>query len=651
MLIRDLALFITLAPLLGAAVAGLACRCLPKRFVHAFTISLVLLAFMATLWLADLVLLHGMKWHGTLFTWAVSGSYTFNIGFLIDSLSTIMMLVVTSVSLLVHIYSMGYMRDDAGYNRFFSYVSLFTFAMLSLVAADNFLLLFFGWEGVGLVSYLLIGFWFHKPTAAAGSLKAFLTNRVGDFGFILALAAILEYCGTLDYAAVFAKAPALVGAHIALFPGTSASVLTLIGILLFVGAMGKSAQVPLHIWLPESMEGPTPISALIHAATMVTAGVYLVARMSPLFALSPTALSVVLVFGATGALFLGLLAFVENDIKRVVAYSTMSQLGYMMAANGVAAYSASIFHLAMHAFFKSLLFLAAGSVIIAMHHEQDMRKMGGLAKRLPWTYATFLIGSLSLAALPPFSGFFSKDTIIEAVQLSQLPGATYAYWALVIGGFVTSFYTFRALFMTFHGQPRWQGGDHTPHETPWSMRLPLVILAVFSVVLGGLTIHHFLYAQGGFLQGAIVMPKAGVMSQLAEEFHGVVAMMLSAPAHLVFWLALAGLILAAIQVLFVPKMADFFAHRLPWVRIMLQKGYGIDIFNERVILRSYRCLSQFFYEVTDLKMVDGAMVHGTANRIVKLATMIKGLQSGYLYHYVLSMLIGVVLFTLSLIII
>ena len=475
-----IALIIALLPLAGSIIAGLFGKQLGRTATHRVVVTLIGLAFFLSCYLFKVMVLNGQPAvEGNFYTWATAGMLRFDIAFLLDRLSATMIMIVLFISFMVHIYTIGYMADDPGYQRFFSYVSLFTFAMLVLVLANNFLLLFFGWEGVGLVSYLLIGFWFKREAATFGSLKAFLVNRIGDIGFILATAAVLMYFGTVSYHEVFNQAASAVGKTIEIFPHHEVSVITLICILLFIGAMGKSAQVPLHVWLPESMEGPTPISALIHAATMVTAGIYMVARMSPLFEFSETALSLILVIGGTTAFFMGLLAIVQNDIKRVIAYSTLSQLGYMAVALGASAYDAAIFHLITHAFFKALLFLAAGSVIMALHHEQDMRKMGGLAAYLPVTYLTFVIGSLALCAIPPFSGFYSKDIIIEAVKLSAVPGASYAYLCVLAGAFVTPVYMFRALFMTFHTNDRTDPALHgNIYESPWVVLFPLVVLAM-----------------------------------------------------------------------------------------------------------------------------------------------------------------------------
>ncbi len=646
MTFKVLALTMLLAPLLGSAIAGLGCRIISKRLAHWSTIGLLGVAFVSALLLADRVLFQGQTWHAVIYTWGVSGNISFNVSFLVDHLTAVMICIVTFVSLAVHIYSIGYMAEDSGYNRFFAYMSLFTFAMLALLLANNFLVLFFGWEAVGLVSYLLIGFWFTKPAAATGSLKAFLVNRVGDFGFLLGISALLDNLGTLNYQSVFAKAGSLSHTTISLF-GHHFPVLTVICLLLFVGAMGKSAQIPLHVWLPGSMEGPTPISALIHAATMVTAGIYMVARMSPIFALSLDALNVVMIVGATGALFLGLLAFVENDIKRVVAFSTMSQLGYMMAADGAMAYNAGIFHLLMHACFKALLFLGAGSVIVAMHHEQDMRKMGGLGRHLPWTYAVFLIGSLSLVAIPPFSGFFSKDMIIDSVRLSHLPASSYAYWCLLLGSFVTAFYSFRALFMTFHSKPRFSDEvkKHL-HETPWSMRFPLLLLAVPSVIAGAWAVEWFFFKNGGILANSVVVPEGHrLLPALSEEFHGVWAMVLSAWKTRPFWFALSGIAASWLHVIAFPSVATRLEERFPRVKSVLEAGFGIDALFEW-ITHGTKCMSRFFYEVTDLALIDSGMVDGTGRRVTRLALLIRRCQTGYLYHYVFAMVVGVIVFAI-----
>src|ERR1039457_5462374 len=542
---QQLYLLVPLAPLAGALIAGLGGRAIGRAGAHWVTILGVTVAFLVSVAIFFDVL-DGNVFNGSVYTWLTSGETRFEIGFLIDRLTILMMGIVTFVSLMVHIYTIGYMADDPGYTRFFSYISLFTFSMLMLVMANNFLQLFFGWEAVGLVSYLLIGFWYTRPTAIAANLQAFIVNRVGDFGFVLGIAAVLYYTGSLDYATIFAHADRFSGMQIHIGGTIEWSAITFTCIALFVGAMGKSAQVPLHVWLPDSLEGPTPISALIHAATMVTAGIFMVARMSPLFELSETALSTVLIIGSTTAFFMGLIGIVSNDIKRVVAYSTLSQLGYMTVALGVSAYGAGIFHLMTHAFFKALLFLAAGSVIMAMHHEQDMRKMGGLKKYLPITYWTCLIGALALIGFPGSSGFFSKDALIEAVHGSHRVGAEYAYVCVVAGVFVTALYTFRMFFMTFHGEERMD--HHTRehlHESPWTITLPLVLLAIPSALAGWFTIKPMLF--GDFFAGAIqVLPAHDVLGPVGEEFGDQLSFISRAFLSLPVWLAGAGVLTAYI---------------------------------------------------------------------------------------------------------
>jgi NADH-quinone oxidoreductase subunit L len=554
-----------------------------------------------------------------------------------------MMTVVTFVSLAVHVYTIGYMHDDPGYQRFFSYISLFTFSMLMLVMSNNLLQLFFGWEAVGVVSYLLIGFWFKRPTAIFANMKAFLVNRVGDFGFLLGIAALVLYTGSLDYSTIFGQAETLSEQTIQVLPGSGWSVVTLACICLFIGAMGKSAQVPLHVWLPDSMEGPTPISALIHAATMVTAGIFMVARMSPLFEHSTTALGVVIVIGATTAFFTGLLGLVQNDIKRVVAYSTLSQLGYMTVALGASAYAAGIFHLMTHAFFKALLFLAAGSVIIALHHEQDMRKMGGLRKYLPITYWTALIGTLALVGFPGFSGFFSKDVLIEAVHLSETPGATYAYWCVLLGVFVTALYSFRLLFLVFHGKERMD--HHTKehlHEPPWVVWLPLVVLAVPSVIIGWFTVAHV--ALGDFFGNAIfVLEEHDVLHELEEEFHGSAEFVLHALTHPgAFYLALAGALVAWFLYLRRPDLPGRIRENLAPVYRVLDNKYYFDWFNENVIAPATRGIGGLLWKVGDRGLIDGLVVNGSARTVGALSGVVKKLQTGYLYHYAFAMVVGLV---------
>lgn len=639
-------LIIVLSPLLGACLAGFFRKQIGRVGAHSVTILGVSVALVFSLYVAWMILSGQtpMLEHN-LYTWASGGElfpYVFHIGFLIDPLTVVMMVTVTFVSLLVHLYSIGYMADDDGYQRFFSYISLFTFMMLMLVTANNFLQLFFGWEGVGLVSYLLIGFWYHKESANVGSMKAFLVNRVGDFGFILGIALVLTYTGSLDYTTVFQHASELANQTIVLFGGHTWSVITVMSLLLFVGAMGKSAQVPLHVWLPESMEGPTPISALIHAATMVTAGVFLVARISPIVELSTTALSTILVIGATGALFTGILALVMNDIKRVVAYSTLSQLGYMMVAMGASAYSAGLFHLVTHACFKALLFLGAGSVIIGMHHEQDMRKMGGLWKKMPLTYVTFLIGSLALCAIPPFAGFYSKDTIIEVAKLSNIPGSSYAYFCVAAGAMITALYSFRAFFMTFHGKPRMD--EHTfshVHESPWVVWLPLVVLAVPSIILGYVLYMPMLFKQPSLLSASLfILPEHNVLMELGKEVVSPFASFLHAWHSPVFWMTMLGIILAWVTYLACPSIPSTLARYFSWIYRLLMNKYGLDALNDRLFVRGSQVLGRLFYRIGDQTIIDGAFVNGTANVLNRIASKARTIQSGYLYYYVMVMVFG-----------
>ena len=634
-------LTIVLAPLVAAILAGIGGRAIGRVGAQSVTILGVATSFaLSALVLKRMVFDGAPSFDGSVYTWLVSDGVTMQVGFLIDHLSALMMVVVTFVSLMVHIYTIGYMRDDPGYQRFFSYISLFTFSMLMLVMANNFMQLFFGWEAVGVVSYLLIGFWYTRPTANFASMKAFLVNRVGDFGFVLGIAAVLYYSGSLDYSTVFAHAQAIAAARLQITPTISWSAISFTCICLFIGAMGKSAQMPLHVWLPDSMEGPTPISALIHAATMVTAGIFMVARMSPLFELSNTALSTVLVIGATTAFFMGLLGVVANDIKRVIAYSTLSQLGYMTAALGASAYASAIFHLMTHAFFKALLFLAAGSVIIAMHHEQDMRKMGGLRKYLPITYWTFLIGSLALIGFPGTAGFFSKDALIDAVGRSHLPGAGYATVCLTAGAFVTALYTFRMFFMTFHGEERMD--HHTRehlHESPWVVTLPLVLLAIPSAVVGWFTIRPLLF--GGFFAGAIqVAPSHDVLGAMASEFHGPGAFLLGAIAGLPVWLAVAGVACAWLFFLKRPQLADAAERRFHGLYRILVAKYGFDWFNENVLAAGARRLGGGLWRFGDQDLIDGVMVDGSARTVGWFSSVLRTVQSGYLYHYAFAMILG-----------
>jgi NADH-quinone oxidoreductase subunit L len=652
---QGLLLTIPLAPLAGALVAGLAGKAVGTRGAHTVTILGVLIAFIASVMVLYQVA-DGARFSATVYQWAVLGKLVMEVGFLVDGLTAMMMVVVTFVSLMVHIYTIGYMEGDPGYQRFFAYISLFTFSMLMLVMSNNFLQLFFGWEAVGLVSYLLIGFWFKKPTAVFANMKAFIVNRVGDFGFILGIGLIVAYAGTLNYGEAFAKAPEL--AKLTL-PGSDWMLITVICICLFIGAMGKSAQFPLHVWLPDSMEGPTPISALIHAATMVTAGIFMVARMSPLFELSDAALNFVLVIGSITALFMGFLGIIQNDIKRVVAYSTLSQLGYMTVALGASAYSAAVFHLMTHAFFKALLFLAAGSVIIGMHHDQDIRNMGGLRRHMPITWITSLLGSLALIGTPLFAGFYSKDSIIEAVHATHLPGTWFAAFSVTAGVFVTAFYSFRMYFLVFHGEERFHhkpfppeahddhghdddhAHDHTPHESPWVVTAPLILLAIPSVVIGYLTIQPMLF--GDFFKDAIVINEAAhpAMKELGEEFHGALAMALHALTSLPFWLALAGVVTAWWFYLKQPALPAAIARALgPIVRV-LENKYYMDWFNEHVLARGARMLGMGLWKGGDQGIIDGALVNGSARLVGGVAGLVRELQTGRLYQYALVMLLGV----------
>jgi NADH-quinone oxidoreductase subunit L len=640
-------LTIALAPLVAAVVAGLFGKAIGKAGAHGITILGVGISCALSFYVLYQILFQGQApFNGTVYTWLVSDGVTMDVGFLIDRLSAMMMVVVTFVSLMVHVYTIGYMDEDPGYQRFFSYISLFTFSMLMLVMSNNFVQLFFGWEAVGVVSYLLIGFWYTRQSAIFANLKAFLVNRVGDFGFVLGIAAVLRYTGSLDYATVFSHAGQIAAAQIHVSNTVAWPAITFTCICLFIGAMGKSAQVPLHVWLPDSMEGPTPISALIHAATMVTAGIFMVARMSPLFELSETALSVVLVIGSTTAFFMGLLGIVSNDIKRVVAYSTLSQLGYMTVALGVSAYGAGIFHLMTHAFFKALLFLAAGSVIMAMHHEQDMRKMGGLRKYLPITYWTCLVGSLALIGFPGTSGFFSKDALIDAVSLSHRAGSGYAYFCVLTGVFITALYTFRMFFMTFHGEPRMD--HHTQehlHESPLVVTVPLILLAIPSALIGWFTVQPMLF--GGYFDGAIhVLPANDVLGRLGEEFHGSGAFVQSALTALPIWLAAAGVFTAWLFFLKKPALADSAARSFKWLHTILVDKYGFDWFNEHVIVAAARLLGGGLWRFGDQIVIDDGLVNGSARTVGWLGSVMRYAQSGYLYHYAFAMILGLASFLL-----
>ncbi len=674
---------IPLAPLVGAIVAGLFGRQVGRAGAHGVTILGVAVAFVLSC-IVFVDVLAGARFDQALYAWAVIGDVRFEVGFLVDSLTATMMVVVTFVSLMVHVYTIGYMADDPGYQRFFAYISLFTFSMLMLVMSNNMLQLFFGWEAVGLVSYLLIGFWYTRPTAIYANLKAFLVNRVGDFGFILGIGLLLAYAGSMRYGDVFSQGAQLVTMTV---PGTGWNLVTAACICLFIGAMGKSAQFPLHVWLPDSMEGPTPISALIHAATMVTAGIFMVARFSPLFELSDTALSFVLVIGAITTLFMGFLGVIQNDIKRVVAYSTLSQLGYMTVALGASAYSVAIFHLMTHAFFKALLFLAAGSVIIGMHHDQDIRNMGGVGKYMRVTWLTSLVGSLALIGTPFFSGFYSKDSIIEAVHASHLFGSGFASFAVTASVFVTALYSFRMFFLVFHGKERFgkahddhvheeaqvgfsppptgEGATHheasathdeaaddhdhghhglgpgeKPHETPWVVTFPLVALAIPSAVIGFLAIGPMLF--GGFFDGAIVVREGHpAMAELAEEFHGALAMALHGFLTLPFWLALAGVVVAWYFYLVDPAIPDRILARTGWLYRLLDNKYYMDRINEVVFAAGGRRLGNGLWKRGDQSFIDGVLVNGSARLVGWFAAVVRTAQSGYVYHYAFAMILGV----------
>jgi len=635
---ENLLLTLVLAPLFGSVVAGLFGKKIGETASHTVTILGVAIAFILSAWVFKQVIFDGASYNDRVYQWLQAGSLSIEMGFMVDSLTAMMLVVVTFVSLMVHIYTIGYMKGDDGYSRFFSYISLFTFSMLMLVMANNFMQLFFGWEAVGLVSYLLIGFWYKKPTAIYANLKAFLVNRIGDFGFLLGIAGVLMYAGSLDYLDVFSQSRVIATQSMTIWPGAEWSVMTVICILLFIGAMGKSAQVPLHVWLPDSMEGPTPISALIHAATMVTAGIFMVARMSPMFELSETALSFVMVIGAITALFMGFLGLIQNDIKRVIAYSTLSQLGYMTVALGASAYSAAIFHLMTHAFFKALLFLGAGSVIMALHHEQDIRKMGGLKKYLPITYWTALIGSLALIGFPGFSGFFSKDAIIEAVHASTLAGSGFAYFAVLSGVFITALYSFRLFFIVFHGEERFEKHDgHVPHESPSVVTGPLILLAIPSV-LAGLLIGPMVF--GHFFGDAIfVLAEHDVLSQL--NYHGVFGFMLHGLQEPPFWLAMAGVGAAYYFYMVNPSIPAKLHRSFNWLYRILENKYGFDRFNEVVFSGGSRLIGRVLWKVGDQTMIDGAVVNGAAKTVGLVSKKMRLVQSGYLYHYAFAMILGV----------
>jgi NADH-quinone oxidoreductase subunit L len=663
----NLLLVVPLAPLAGSMIAGLFGtkffgNKIGRTGSHSVTILGVLISFIISV-MTLMQVMDGATYNDTVYTWMTVMGMKLEIGFLVDSLTAMMMCVVTSVSLMVHIYTIGYMEEDEGYNRFFSYISLFTFSMLMLVMSNNFLQLFFGWEAVGLVSYLLIGFWYTKPTAIFANMKAFLVNRVGDFGFILGIGLLLAYAGSMNYAEVFAKREAL--AQLTL-PGTDWMLLTVACICLFIGAMGKSAQFPLHVWLPDSMEGPTPISALIHAATMVTAGIFMVARMSPLFELSDTALSFILIIGSITALFMGFLGIIQNDIKRVVAYSTLSQLGYMTVALGASAYSVAVFHLMTHAFFKALLFLGAGSVIIGMHHDQDMRNMGGLRKYMPITWITSLLGSLALIGTPFFAGFYSKESIIEAVHHVNIAGAGFANFAVLAGVFVTAFYSFRMYFLVFHGEERWgkahhdEHQDHShdehadehhhglgpgdkPHESPAVVTVPLILLAIPSVIIGFIAIEPLLF--GDFFKGVIfVSDSHPAMAELKEIFHGPVAMALHGFMTLPFWLMVAGVAAAYYCYMVNPRVPAWFYSKFKAIHTLLDNKYYMDKFNDVFFAGGARLLGKGLWSVGDKALIDGLIVNGSAKLVGWFSTVTRTFQTGYIYHYAFTMIIGIALY-------
>jgi NADH-quinone oxidoreductase subunit L len=642
---ENIYLIIVLAPLVGSLIAGLFGKLIGRSGAHWVTIIGVGISSILSMIAYKHHMFDGAEiYNQALYTWLSSGGIDFQIGFLVDPLSVTMMVVVTFVSWMIHIYTIGYMHDDPGYQRFFSYISMFTFAMLMLVMSNNFLQLFFGWEAVGLVSYLLIGFWYKKETAIFANMKAFLVNRVGDFGFLLGIAAVLMYFNTLDYATVFANVSDHAQTTITIFGNEPWSLMTVICICLFIGAMGKSAQVPLHVWLPDSMEGPTPISALIHAATMVTAGIFMVSRMSPLFELSETALSFILIIGAITALFMGFLGLVQNDIKRVVAYSTLSQLGYMTVALGASAYSAAMFHLVTHAFFKALLFLAAGSVIIVMHHEQDMRKMGGLYKMMPITWLTCFIGTLALIGFPGTSGFFSKDAIIEAVHASTLYGSDFAYYSVLIGVFITALYSFRLFFMTFHGKERMdtETWKHL-HEAPAVVTVPLSVLAIPSLILGAFLIGPMLF--GDYFGNAIIVSEGhDVLAEMGQDYHGIGGFILHAFKNpLVLILMSSGIFVAWLCYIKLPELPGKLVSKIGFIHKILLNKYGFDEFNQLVFARGTRGIGQLLWQIGDVKIIDGLFVNGTARSVKIISSVVRKIQTGYLYHYAFAIILGLLI--------
>ena len=660
----DMTLYLTIAllPLAGSLLAGLFGNKIGRAGAHSVTILGVAVSAVLSGWvLWGFIDGSRAKFDENVYTWLTMGGIDFSVGFLVDSMTAMMMAVVTGVSLMVHIYTIGYMHDEAvGYQRFFSYISLFTFSMLMLIMSNNFIQLFFGWEAVGLVSYLLIGFYFKKPSATFANLKAFLVNRVGDFGFVLGIALVLAYFGgSLRYADVFAYLPQVQNATIELIPGVQWSLITVTCLLLFVGAMGKSAQFPLHVWLPDSMEGPTPISALIHAATMVTGGLFMVSRMSPIYELSSTALSVIMVIGAITALFMGFLGTIQNDIKRVVAYSTLSQLGYMTVALGASAYSVAMFHVMTHAFFKALLFLAAGSAIIGMHHDQDMRHMGNLKKYMPITWLTMLLGNLALIGTPFFSGFYSKDSIIEAAKLSNLPGSGFAYFAVLASVFVTAFYAFRQYFMVFHGKEKWRelpehhddhhsdghhhglGKHDNPHESPWVVTLPLVLLAIPSVIIGYIAIEPMLY--GDFFKGVIFVNHEAhpTMHLMKEEFHGALAMVSHSLHSPVLYLAIAGVVSAWFLYIKAPSLPAKIAAAFRPVYVLFENKYYLDVIYYNVFAKGSRALGTFFWKAIDTAIIDNGLVNGSTKLVGAVSAQVRKMQTGFIYTYAAFMVTGV----------
>jgi len=654
MSLKTILLLIPLLPLAAAAVAGLLRNQVGRAGSHWVTILGVAVSFFLSVYLLYLQIFQGLETQNlSVYTWMISDGIRFEVGFLIDHLTVLMMTVVTFVSLMVHIYTIGYMAEDPGYQRFFSYIALFTFSMLMLVMANNFMQLFFGWEAVGLVSYLLIGFWFKRESAISAGLKAFLVNRVGDFGFLLGIAAVLYCFGTLDYLEVFGKASGITGQTVTIVAGFQWQWITVICVCLFIGAMGKSAQAPLHVWLPDSMEGPTPISALIHAATMVTAGIFMVARMSPLFELSDAALSFVMLIGALTAFSMGLVGIVQNDIKRVIAYSTLSQLGYMTVALGASAYSAAIFHLMTHAFFKALLFLGAGSVIIALHHQQDMRFMGGLRKQMPITWLTAWVGTLALIGFPFMSGFYSKDAIIEAVHESSRFGSHIAYWAVLLGVVITAFYSFRLLYLAYHGEPRYRvdigAGDHppngvlqhAPHESPLVVTIPLILLAIPSIAIGYITIGPVLF--GGWLSDAIqVLPQNDTVAAVGEHFQGPVAMAAHSLGTAPFWLMITGFVLATFIYLVRPRLAEQLQQKMPGLHRVLENKFYVDELYQTAIVRRVLNIGNELWKKADAGLIDGVLVNGSARLMGTLSARVRLWQSGYLYQYAFVMIVGLI---------